>query len=135
MGLNKRHVIKESVLACINNLDLLFKSEILILDEWSAKFKNDLNPKEREIRNLLNEKYKYDSGLSFLNDDLFNDLKSLSETLISLYKSPSWIDVFVANKILKFEVTEDESGRFSILVDKSKKAIITHYDLMSLHRI
>ncbi len=139
MGFNKRNISKENILFHLKNEDLtslvrqmkintLFHSEMLVMDQWTSNFYNDLNPKEREIRKELSEKYCFDSGHAFLNDDDFKELKSLSETLLSLINEPLWIDIFITTRRLKVEILPDESGKFDLIKKKCIDALINHFD-------
>lgn len=140
MGFNKRNVDKENVLFYIKNtnidsliremkIDMLFKSDTLLLDSWTSKFYNDLRPKERDIRKKLLDKYKFDSAHSFINDIDYKDLSSLSEALISLSSNnPQWVDIYVVIDKLNIKVHETESGVAEVLRQKCIDAIIKHFD-------
>lgn len=140
MGMNTANVDRTYILYLLKNdnitavmreakINSIFNSEILVMDKWVSKFYDELRPKERKIRKNLYEKYRFDSGASFINDKDFEDIKSLSEALISLVgPCPQWLDiVFIAKKLdLHFE--DEEIGRFELLRKKCIDAIVEHFD-------
>jgi hypothetical protein len=142
MGFNKRYIEKAEVLFQLKNkslypiirdhkIDLLFKADALIMDSWVGRFYSDLNSKERQIRRNLHERYRFDSGVSFIYDDDYKDLISFSEALISLCDddSASWIDIHMVLAKLNVKIDNDtESGKYTILRQKCIDAIINHFD-------
>ncbi len=141
MGFNKKYLNKENILYYLKNnditslvremkLDMLFKADALIMDSWTSRFYSNLNPKEREIRKKLYEKYKFDSGYSFVNDDDYKELTSLSEALISLSgDNPQWMDIHIVIDKFKIPIDmETEAGRYKILRTKCIEAIIDHFN-------
>lgn len=141
MGFNKKYVEKDQVLFRLRNksidpivrdhkIDLLFKADALIMDTWVDKFYSDLNPKERKLRKDLYERYKFDSGVSFIRDEDYKHLTSLSEALISLCddESASWVDIHMTIEKLSIPVDTEESGKFPLLKQKCIDAIIEYFD-------
>jgi hypothetical protein len=140
MGFNKRYISKENILLRLNSesltsllrevrIDQLFKADALILDHWSSNFYNDLNPKEREIRKNLYDRYKFSSSYDFIRDEDYENLNSLAESLISLCgETPMWIDIFMTANKLNIKFTEEETGRFSIMKDKCIESIVSYFD-------
>ena len=139
MGMHVRHIDKYNVMYYLKDgsitsaireikLNELFHSELLVMDTWTSRFYHDLNQKERDIRKNLEEKYRFDSGCSFINDDDYKNLKSLSETLISLINNPLWIDIFIVGEKLKVDIKPDEMGMFEPIRQKCIDAIIKHFD-------
>lgn len=140
MGFNKRYISKDNILFYLKNesitpilremkINQLFKADALILDHWSSNFYNDLNPGERDIRKNLHEKYKFHSGFDFIRDDDYKNLKSLSESLISLCgETPLWVDIFVVKEKLNVQFDNEDAGKFSIMKQKCIDSIIEHFD-------
>lgn len=140
MGSNKRNITKDIIIYYLNNKDInplvrdikinqLFEADALIFDKWSKNFYNDLNPKEREIREKLVEKYRFSSGYDFITDEDYKSLKSLSESLISLLgTNPLWEDIFMVSNVLNINYHSDESGKFELMKEKCVKSIIRHFD-------
>lgn len=139
MGMNKRFIDKDIILYYLRNeniksldrevkINQLLNAELLVLDNWSSRFYNDLNPDERKIRRDLYERYKFDSGISFLQDTDLEKLNSLSETLLSLCgDTASWIDIHLVINKLKIKVDSDDAGKYSILKDKCIESIIEYF--------
>lgn len=128
MGFHKRYVKKENILNSISDLDTLLSAEILIMDNWSNKFTNDLDPSERKLREKIKEYQKYSSsGCTDKHPD-YPKLKSLSETLIGLMTNPTWLDIHFTKTKLNLQFPLEDSGQFNIQKDKCIKAIIEHYD-------
>ena len=140
MGLNKRFITKDKIVYFIKNENItsliremkineLFNCDTLVMDTWSSKFYRDLKPEERKIRDNIREKYKFDSGANFINDDDYKCLTSLSEALISLCSEfGSWIDVHLVVDKLQIPIESFESGRYEIVTRKCIDAIIKHFD-------
>ena len=111
-------------------IDTIFDSEILILDSWASKFYKELNPIESEIRKSLKEKHKFSSSHSFINDDDFKNLNSLSEALISLLTEQSpWIDIHLVIEKLKLRdsIPPEDHGKYTVLRDKCIEALIGYF--------
>lgn len=140
MGFDKKHVNKEIILHQLKNdkiepllreirIDKLFNSEVLVLDHWGSNFYNNLNPSEREYRKKLNARYKFSSGFEFIKDEYYKNLKSLSESLISLMgQNAMWLDIFMVSEKLGIKFNEEEAGKFSIMRDKCIESIIDYFD-------
>ena len=139
MGFNKRYIRKEMILSRLKEkdttsllremaIDKLFSSDALIMDIWSSRFYSNLNREERDVRKYLEEKYIYQSGNQFSYDKEYIKLKSLSEALISLLNTESWIDIYFTINKLKIKIGEDERGRYKILKKKCIESIIEHFE-------
>lgn len=133
-----RHIDRSTIMYFLKNenftadiremkIDTLFNSELLVMDDWASKFYHDLNPKERKIRKELEQKYQFDSGFSFISDVDYRQLKSLSETLLSLINNPLWIDLFIVKERLGVDITTDESGLFEVIRQRSISALIDFF--------
>lgn len=127
MGSSKRYITKQTILSNLDDIDSIFSADCLIFDDWSSKFFEDLNPKDREFR----ESYELDlikSLSSSISKDDIKNLSSLSETLISLHNNPKWIDIeFVIVKLgLNFEM--EDSGQLFKLARLASDKIIEFFD-------
>lgn len=128
MGFHKRNITKEIILSNINNIDSLMNADAFTFDDWGYKFIKDLNIEERKIREQIKEDQKIISGCPDKHHR-YKELKSLSETLISLFNNPSWLDIhFTQEKLGRFELQLEEMGVFEILKEKSIKSIIKYYE-------
>jgi hypothetical protein len=139
MSASKSYINKEDVLRYLNNkgidsitrqikIDMIFNADMLVMDTWSSKFYHNLNPKEREIRKKLGDKYRYSSSFNFIEDVDYQDLTSISEALLSLISDESWIDVHVILQKLRINVNEEEVGSYRILKEKCIEAAINHFN-------
>lgn len=54
MGFNKRFITKEKILNNLSDLNMLFKSDALILDSWSSNFHREINLKDSPANIALN---------------------------------------------------------------------------------
>lgn len=125
MGFHKRYITKDIILSNILKLDVLLSSEILIMDDWSSRFVKDLDPLERKIRKKVIEEQI--SGCPDKHQN-YSNLKSLSESLISLKTNPSWLDVhFVQDKLGRFDLEIDEFGDLKKVSKKAIDKIIDYY--------
>lgn len=116
MTSNKRYSSRDFIIENLNYTDLkiIFSSDILIYDNWSFNFKQNLNFDFSEydrIRNEIINLSKFDSFFKFERFENFNNLKKLSNIFINLNNDPNWIDVFLANSCLILEI--DFSGKIS----------------------
>ena len=140
MSASKRYINKEDILKYLDKenvksllrqvkIDMLFNSEMLVLDMWTSKFYGDLNPSERKIRKRLDDKYKFNSGFEFIQDEDYSGLKSMSEALISLMgENSSWIDIHVVLEKFRPDVTPDEIGKYDLLRKKCINLIIEYFN-------
>jgi hypothetical protein len=140
MSASKRYINKEDVLKYLDKenvksllrqvkIDMLFNSEMLVLDMWTSKFYNELNPSERKIRKKLDDKYKFNSGFEFIQDEDYSGLKSMSEALISLMcEDASWLDIHVVLEKFRPDVTADEIGKYDLLRKKCINLIIEYFN-------
>lgn len=140
MGFHKRYIRKENILSYLKNGDIvaldreyklekLFNADALIMDSWSSKFYDGIDSSERKLRKDLNQKFAIYSTFKFMDDPDYSKIKSLSESLISLMSNDrSWVDVLFTIDKLKIPIEEDERGRFDLLVNKCKFAIIDYFD-------
>lgn len=126
MGFHKRFITKYSVLENISDLDNLFDADALIMDDWSGKFFNDLNPEERKLREKIKEDQKYSSGCPDKHPD-YTQLNSLSEALIGLMINPTWLDIHFTKTKLELEFTFEDSGLLESQKNKCIEAIIEYY--------
>ncbi len=60
MGFNKRYITKSKILNNLDNLTMLFKSDALILDEWSSKFHKEINIENTPANIAMNNPNKID---------------------------------------------------------------------------
>lgn len=60
MGFNKRYITKEKILNNLSSLNMLFKSDALILDTWSSNFHKEINLKNSPANLALNYPSKID---------------------------------------------------------------------------
>lgn len=140
MGFNKKNIDKNYILnylkknkkdvnSALRNIviESIFKSEILVMDQWSSNFYNDLNPNERLEREKIisNQDANF---VSFFSDSELDSFSSLSETLISLIINPLWMDIHLTTNRFNIKVTTEESGKFQILRNKCIDSIINHFD-------
>jgi len=125
MGFHKRTIHKENILENIDNLDVLFHADALIMDDWSSKFKNDMSKKDRK---LIDDIYEKNQFLSYHTDD-YKQLSSLSECLISLMTEPRWAPLLYTLERLEVDIKEEERGRFHKLKAKAIDAIIKYYSI------
>lgn len=128
MGFNKRYLSKETILSNLSNIDKLLKADALVMDMWSSYFVYDLDPKQRDLRKVLLEDTKYDSGTQYLNHPNFHLLTSLSETMINLSTNPNFVDLHIASIKTNFKAKDSERGRLEALRDSAIKSIILYYD-------
>jgi hypothetical protein len=128
MGFNKKYITKEGILSNMKDIKRYLKADALLMDdEWSVKFINDLDYNERQLRTKM--KREITSGCPDKHKD-YSKLKSLSETLISLMTNPSWLDIhFTQEKLGRFQMEIHEFGNLDILKDKAIKSIIEYYEL------
>lgn len=124
MGFHKRIIHKETILENINNLDVLFNAEVLVMDNWSRKFQKDLSKKDKDLIQQLHEK----NMLKSFHTDDYKQLSSLAECLISLMVDPHWEPLLYTLDRLKVEVVEEERGRFTLLKKKAIDAIVEFYE-------
>lgn len=127
MGFNKKYITKEGILSNINNLDKYLNADGFIGDTWSTRFVSDLDINERKIRNQIREDLKYQSGCPDRHKDYIN-LKSLSESLLSLMNGGGWLDIHFTKDKLKFKTEFEDAGVFDNLKEKAIKSIIDYYD-------
>ena len=128
MGFNKKYISKNILLENTSNIDKLLKADALVMDMWTTKFVQDLDPKERQLRNKIKEEQKYSSGCPDKHSD-YSKLKSLSETFLSLKNDPSWLDIhFTQEKLGRFDLEIDEFGVLDKVKEKAIKEIIKYYE-------
>ena len=128
MGFNKRYLNKERVLSNLSNIDKLLKADSLIMDMWSSYFIEDLNLKQRELREVLLEDTKFDSSINYQNHKNFYLLSSISEAIINLSTNPSWVDIHIVWVKTGFKIEESEKGKFDLLTQKAIESAVTYYD-------
>ena len=128
MGFHKRYIRKENILDSISKLDTLLNAEILIMDNWSNRFTNDLNREERQLREKIKEDQKFLSGCPDKHPD-YDKLNSLSEALVGLMTNPTWLDIHFTKTKLGLQFPFEDGGLFETQRDKCIKAIIDYYDL------
>lgn len=140
MGLNKKYISKDKILKILNEegsislireskINSILNAEILLMDNWCSNFFDNLKPEERKIREKLVEKYRFDSSNSFINDDDFKKLTSISEAFISICSNnPLWIDIIVIGEGLNIKFDKESSGRFKELKKVCIEAVIKHFD-------
>ena len=127
MGFNKKYVTKKTILDNLDNIDEVFRADSLIMDTWASKFFGDLDRSERFIRMDMKSLYKEGSCPSTIEG--FGDLRSLSESLLSLSKNPSWFDIhLVQSKLGSLKVEDKDLGKIQILKEKAIEAIINYYE-------
>lgn len=127
MGFFKRFVTKEGLMTNINDVDSYLNSDALIFDDWSHKFVDDLDPEERLIRERIKSDLKIKSGCPDKHEN-YKDLKSLSESFISLMNDPSWLDIHFVKTKLNIITPLDESGDFEKQKMRCLDAIIDYYE-------
>jgi hypothetical protein len=127
MGASKRYVTKQTILSNLDDIDSIFSADCLVFDNWSFKFFEDLNLKDREFRESYELDFIKSISSSISKDDIKN-LSSLSETLISLHNNPKWIDIeFVAVRLgINFE--KEDSGQLFKLARLASDKIIEFFD-------
>jgi len=131
MGFNKKYVDRGSILSNLERIDTFFDSAdtIICMDSWSSNFLSNYFPKERDIKRRIEEKFRFDSGVSYHTDQEYKSLKSVSDCLIGLSTQPTWLEINLTIDILKLTPDpETESGKFDILKSKCLHAIIEHFD-------
>lgn len=127
MGFNKRYITQKGILENISDLEKYLKADALIMDMWSSRFCDDLNPKERKLREDLKKDTMFWSG-GLEKHPNFSKLDSLSEMIIALKTDPTWTDILLTIKKLNIPIDQDERGKFEILREKSIKYIIDYYE-------
>ena len=131
MGFNKRYLTKEKILSNLNYSYIfnIYKTDILITDEWSDNFLCSFN-KDKEYENIrldILEKYKFDSNLLKIeNDSDINKLENLSNILINLETNPTWLDILLTRNILKIEI--NSNGYFNEAVNICKESIKNSFE-------
>ena len=129
MGFNKKYIKKSGILENISNLETYLKADMFIMDYWSSRFCNDLNPKERKLREKFNEDTMCVSSPSTITKHKYYEkFNSRSEMLINLMTNPQWTDILISIDKFKIPVKEDERGRMDILKEKAIKHIIDYYE-------
>lgn len=128
MGFHKRNITKDIILSNINDIDSLMSADAFIFDDWGYKFIKDLNIEERKLRKQIKEEQKLLTGCPDKHPK-YKELKSLSETLVSLFNNPTWLDIhFTQDKLGRFDLKLEEMCVFEILKQKSIDRIIEHYN-------
>jgi hypothetical protein len=111
------------------NIDYIFKYDALIMDNWVSKFYKGIKPEERIIKKNLDEKYAFHSNLNLIVEDYeYKKLESLSEALVSLINSPSWIDIIFVTKKLNIIYESGEFGSFDLQRNKCIDYLINYFD-------
>ena len=126
MGFHKRYITKETILLNISDLDRLFKADALIMDMWSTRFTNNLNLKERKLREKIKEDQKFSSGCPDKHPQ-YSELKSLSEALIGLMTNPTWLDIHFTKTELGLQFPFEWGGQFETQKNKCIESIIEYY--------
>lgn len=116
MTSNKRYSSRDFIIKNLNYTDLkiIFSSDILIYDNWSFNFKQNLNfdfSQYDRMRNEIITLSKFDNFFKFERFENFNNLKKLSNIFVNLNNHPHWIDVFLTNSCLVLKI--DFSGKIS----------------------
>lgn len=127
MGFYKRWVTKEGLISNIDDVDSYLSSDALIFDDWSHNFYVDLDPSERLIRERIKSDIKIKSGCPDKHEN-YKDLKSLSESFISLMNDPSWLDIHFVKTKLNIITSLDETGDFEKQKRRCLDAIIDYYE-------
>lgn len=135
MGFNKRSIDKNMILDNIYNIQYitkLTKADGLIMDQWSKNFFDNLNfniDYYSVHRELIESDTIFDSSLNSIhNHPDLDKLKSLSNILINLNNSPSWIDVVLTFEILgSSDMDKEIRGRFQPMVEYCISKIIDYY--------
>jgi hypothetical protein len=118
MGFHKRFITKDLVLSQrdFESIDSLLNADALIFDTWSSNFfkRFDNNYKiYQEKRNNYIKENKFSS--SFTNTDGF-DKYYISNVLINLKISPSWLDIHLCIESFRpIEIPQSISGKFDLL--------------------
>jgi len=135
MSFNKRYVTKEIIMSNIDNESYIAdfkKADALITDYWSSKFLENFNYNHKEyqsIRESLNEKYALSSNPSDVEKSFdFDKLKKISNVFINLKKSPAWIDIILATKMLDIRFESGTSGKFNEMLEITIKKIEDYYN-------
>lgn len=127
MGFHKRFITKYHVLENINRIDEFLDADALIMDTWSSNFVRDLNKDERILREKMKSELNFLSGCPSSHAK-YHELESLSETLISLFLSPTWLDIHFTKSMLNLQTPLELSGKFDEQVELCKSEIIKHFE-------
>lgn len=128
MGFHKRFITKYHILENITRIDEFLDADALIMDSWSSNFVNDLNIEERTLREKMKSELNFLSGCPSSHVK-YNELESLSETLISLISDPSWLDIHFTKSKLNIQTELELSGKFEEQVELCKSEIIKYYEI------
>lgn len=132
MGFNKRYISKDVLLNNMSDINSLFNTDAIILDNWSSYFIKNMNKDQGNLIKALEEKYGgHSTHMHMMKDVDFIKIESYSEILISLFNEVGWLPIVWTLQKLKPKLTDEEVGRYFILLEKCKKLIIKHIDVMS----
>ena len=118
----------------ISYISNLVNADALILDSWSKKFFDNFNFKWKtyqKMRSNLNSDVSLSSDhRSTIEHVDYKKLRSLSNILINLKVSPSWVDVLLAYDITGTTIDNtDDMGKFDKLVSDCIDKINNFYNI------
>lgn len=121
MGFNKRNIDKDKLMKNLDfsKINMLARSDALILDKWCTKFYDNYDFKYQdyqEKREKILQKTMFDSFHSFDEFDTYGDLKSLSNIFVNLTTNPNWLDIWLTMEIIKIDVPKESHGKFDDLL-------------------
>ena len=122
MSFNKRYVRKEMILNKIDDVSYifrLFKSDILIMDDWSNNFLKNFN---YNCESLDKVRKQLIDGVDY--NDNYKKLFNLSNIFINLKTNPTLIDVKLTYDFLNEEIPDIELCE---LIESSIKLIDDYY--------
>jgi len=91
-----------------------------------------MNKDQGNLIKALEEKYGGHSvHAPMMRDVDFPKIESYSEILISLFNDGGWLPIVWTIQKLKPTISAVEAGKYHILIEKCKKLIIEHIDVMS----
>jgi hypothetical protein len=127
MGNHQRFITKDNIIENIFRIDDFLDGENLLYDEWSNRFKDQINIEERGLRNSIKEKMLLNGGCADQHYG-YGELISYSECLISLLTDPCWLDVHFTKEKIGIELKLEEMGNFDIQVDKCIVALTKYFE-------
>lgn len=122
MSFNKRYVRKEMILNKIDDVSYifrLFKSDILIMDDWSNNFLKNFN---YNCESLDKVRKQLIDGVDY--NDNYKKLFNLSNIFINLKTDPTLVDVKLTYDSLNKEIPNIELCE---LIESSIKLIDDYY--------
>jgi hypothetical protein len=118
MGMNKRHIYKDSILKMINDSKVVYpKSDILIMDTWSSNFFDNYTfDNYNETRKQLIKETIFSSNLDdILKHPNFSKLKNLSNIYENLILEDSWVDILLTFDIIGNKCLSSDDGKFNFI--------------------